>query len=199
MTTARTLLDMAGADLRPARLDEACLILIDYQNEYLDGPLALPDADAAITVAGRVLAAARAAGAPVFHVAHRGRQGGLFDRAARRGAIIDGLAPVAGETLVEKPLPNAFAGTDFEAALAQTGRRKLIVAGFMTHMCVSSTVRAALDLGFSSTVVADACASRDLPDGDGGTIAARDIHRVALAELADRFAIIAPGSVWPQG
>jgi nicotinamidase-related amidase len=66
----------------------------------------------------------------------------------------------------------------------------------MTHMCVSSTVRAALDFGYMSTVAADACASRDLPDGSGGVVAADAVHRVALAELADRFAIIARGSGW---
>ncbi|MFZ2101702.1 MAG: cysteine hydrolase, partial [Oricola sp.] len=66
MTVARTLLDMSGADLTPARFEEAALVLIDYQNEYLSGPLALPEAHDAIGVAVAILAAARAAGAPVF-------------------------------------------------------------------------------------------------------------------------------------
>jgi nicotinamidase-related amidase len=61
----------------------------------------------------------------------------------------------------------------------------------MTHMCVSSTARAALDLGFRTTIDANSCATRDLPDGRGGTIAAKTVHDVALAELSDRFAIIA--------
>jgi len=196
MSSAKTLLEMAGADLTPARADEACLVLIDFQNEYLEGPVALPDGPAAVEAAKRLLAAVREAGAPVLHVAHRGREGSLFDRAARRGAFIDWLGPEAGETVIEKPLPNAFAQTGLETALAATGRRKLIVAGFMTHMCVSSTVRAALDFGYMSTVAADACASRDLPDGSGGVVAADAVHRVALAELADRFAIIARGSGW---
>lgn len=60
----------------------------------------------------------------------------------------------------------------------------------MTHMCVSSTARAALDLGLRTTIAADACATRDLPDGSGGALSARAVHEVALAELSDRFAII---------
>ena len=71
------------------------------------------------------------------------------------------------------------------------GRTNIVLAGFMTHMCVSSTARVALDLGLRTTVAADACATRDLPDGRGGTLDARTIHEVALAELSDRFAIIA--------
>jgi nicotinamidase-related amidase len=96
--------------------------------------------------------------------------------------------------VIEKELPNAFAGTDLQARLAATGRKNIILAGLMTHMCVSSTARAALDLGFRITVDADSCVTRDLPDGRGGTIAAATIHEVALAELSDRFAIIARGT-----
>jgi nicotinamidase-related amidase len=59
-------------------------------------------------------------------------------------------------------------------------------------MCVSATARAALDLGYRTTVIADACATRDLPDGSGGIIDATTVHRVALAELADRFATVVP-------
>jgi nicotinamidase-related amidase len=191
VTAAKTLLQLAGADLSLPRLGDACLVLIDLQNEYRAGPIALPDADAAIANAGKLLARARQGGAAVFHIAHRGRPGGLFDRTTERGAIVTALAPLAGEPVIEKELPNAFAGTDLQAHLAATGRKNIILAGLMTHMCVSSTARAALDLGFRTTIDADSCATRDLPDGRGGTISAATIHEVALVELSDRFAIIA--------
>jgi nicotinamidase-related amidase len=93
---------------------------------------------------------------------------------------------------VVKSLPNAFAKTDLDARLKATGRIDLIVAGFMTHMCVSATTRAALDLGYRATVVAEATATRDLPDGTGGVLEAALVKRVALAELADRFARVVP-------
>ncbi len=191
MTAARTLLQLAGADLSPAKISEASLVLIDLQNEYLAGPIALPGAGAAVANSARLLSGARHAGSPIFHVAHRGKAGGLFDRNAERGAIAAGVAPLASEPVIEKELPNAFAGTDLRDRLSATGRKNIILAGFMTHMCISSTARAALDLGFRVTIDASACATRDLPDGRGGTIEARTIHDVALVELSDRFAIIA--------
>jgi len=194
MTAAKTLLQLAGADLSLPRLGDACLVLIDLQNEYLAGPIALPDANAAIASAARLLERARKSGTQILHIAHKGRPGGLFDRAAERGAIVAALAPLANEPVVEKELPNAFAGTDLQARLAATGRKNIILAGLMTHMCVSSTARAGLDLGYRITVDANSCATRDLPDGRGGTIAAATIHEVALAELSDRFAIIARGA-----
>jgi nicotinamidase-related amidase len=64
----------------------------------------------------------------------------------------------------------------------------------MTHMCVSSTVRAALDRGYHTTVVAKATATRDLPDTDGGIIPAQILQRASLAALADRFAAIVQGA-----
>ena len=190
MTAPKTLLELSGADLNPPKLSDSCLVLIDIQNEYRAGPLALPDAEPAILVAAKLLARARQSGAAIFHIAHKGRAGSLFDREAERGAIVSSLAPLANEAVIEKGLPNAFAGTDLQAKLAATGRTNLVLAGFMTHMCVSSTARAALDLGLRTTIAADACATRDLPDGRGGALSARTIHEVALAELSDRFAII---------
>lgn len=190
MSPAKTLFELAGADLTPPRLADSCLVLIDLQNEYRAGPIALPDVDRAITSAARLLTRARESGAAVFHVAHAGTPGSLFDRSADRGAIVDALTPLGDEPVVEKQLPNAFAGTDLQTRLTATGRKNIILAGLMTHMCVSSTARAALDLGFRVTVDADSCATRDLPDGRGGTIAAATIHEVALAELSDRFAIV---------
>ncbi|WOH79218.1 cysteine hydrolase family protein [Bradyrhizobium sp. BEA-2-5] len=194
MTSAKTLMQLAGIDLTPPRLGDSCLVLIDIQNEYCAGPLALPDANPAIARATALLARARESGVAIIHIAHKGQPGSLFDRSGERGAIVAPLAPRPGEIVIEKQLPNAFAGTDLNAQLAATGRKELVLAGFMTHMCVSSTARAALDLGLRTTIAADACATRDLPDGRGGTLDARTIHEVALAELSDRFAIIARGN-----
>jgi len=191
VTEAKTLLQLSGADLAPARLRDAALILIDLQNEYVKGPLAVAGVETAIASAGRLLAAARRQGTPIFHIAHRGRAGSVFDRDAERGQIVAPLTPQSGEPVIEKGLPNAFAGTGLDKLLAAAGRKNLILAGFMTHMCVSSTARAAVDLGYRVTIDASACGTRDLPDGRGGVIPAATINSVALVELSDRFAVIA--------
>lgn len=196
MSEPKTLLQLAGADLDPPKLGDACLVIIDMQNEYLDGPVALPDAIAAITQAQSLVSRARSAGSPVFHIAHKGRAGSLFDRDAERGRIVDELTPLSHEAVIEKALPNAFAGTELAGMISATGHKDVIIVGFMTHMCVSSTARAALDLGLRVTIDAQACATRDLPDGRGGRIAAATLNEVALVELSDRFAVIARGHDW---
>lgn len=192
MSTPKTLLQMAGAPLTPSRFSESAVVIIDAQNEYVNGKLPLAGIEAALNNIAILLKAARAAGSPIIHVQHKGRAGGLFDPGADAFKLAKQAANEAGETIVEKPLPNAFAQTNLQDELVKTGRKQLIVAGFQTHMCISSTVRAALDLGYRTTVVADAAATRDLPDPTGGpAFAAAELHRAALAGLADRFAIVA--------
>ncbi len=185
---ARTLHEIFGSTAIPARLGEAPLVLIDSQNDYLAGPLALSGIEAAVGAAGRLLDAARAHGSRVVHVVQRGVTGGLFDLEGSGGAIIERLAPQAGERIVIKTRPNGFSGTALLGELGDMGSG-LIVAGFMTHNCVSSTVRAALDLGILPTVVADATATRDLPVL-GGIVSAADLQRAELAALADRHALV---------
>lgn len=190
MAKAQTLLQMAGADLTPNRFNESVLILIDLQNEYRSGALPLPDVEAATAQAAHLLQRARDVGAPVVHIQHAGATGSLFDVEAARGDFLAEVYPKAGETIIRKTKPNSFAETDLLTVLQDLGRQKLIVAGFMTHMCISATVRAALDLGFWSTVVGNATATRDLPSRDGGIVDARSLQEAELVALSDRFAVI---------
>ena len=196
MSQATTLLELSGANLVPPRLKNSCLLIIDMQKEYLQGPLRVVDSENSIRHAANLLAKARKADGLIIHVAHQGQSGGLFDRNADRGQIIDELSPLAGEAVVEKTLPNAFAKTSLQAKLDEANIRELVIIGFMTHMCVSSTARAALDLGYRVTIDANCCSTRDLPDGCGNTISGMTLNIVALAELSDRFAIIARDHDW---
>ena len=192
MTQPKTLLEMAGAKPVLPPLDTVAVVLIDIQMEYLDGRLPLPGAQAAVTEAAHLLRLARAAGRPVIHIQHQGRAGGLFDPAGAGFRLADPVAPEGREPVLTKGLPNAFAGTELDTVLKRSGAGQIVFSGFMTHMCVSSTVRAALDHGYGAVVVASACAARDLPDGRGGVVPAEVLHQVELAALADRFAVIAP-------
>lgn len=190
----RTLLEIGGVVRRPPSLGQSILVVIDHQLEYRTGNLRLHGIEEAIAENAKLLVAMRAANAPVIHIVTYSRPGApVFEPASPFSAIIPELAPVEGEPVIVKKLPSSFAGTNLAHTIEVTGCRSLIVTGFMTHMCVSTTVRAALDLGFECTVIAAATATRDLPDPvGGGVIAAETVQRTALAELADRFALVLP-------
>ena len=184
-----TLLELAGVATPPPRLSQCALVVIDAQHEYIDGALALPGVRPALDEIGALIARARALRTPVIHVVHHGS--GLFAPGSP-GAEIAAIAnPAPGEPLLTKKLPNAFASTDLADRLAAMKRGSVVLVGFMTHMCVEATARAATDLGFEATVVASATATRDLPDPlTGATVPAAEVHRNALAALADRFATV---------
>lgn len=200
MNPPRTLLSMAGAPAHPAPFDRAALVIVDAQVEYTSGNLPLAGIDAAVAEVARLLDLARRQGTPVFHVVHHSPAGSpLFNPEGPGSAIIPAVAPRAGEAVVSKGLPNSFAGTDLHQRIAATGRKELIVAGFMTHMCISATVRAAVDLGYRNTVVAAATATRDLPGPTGGVVPAAELQRNELAALADYFAVVVKDSgVWGE-
>jgi nicotinamidase-related amidase len=188
----KTLLEMTGAAATPTHLADSVLIVIDAQREYVDGKLPLSGVKPALAEIGALLGRARKIGIPVVHIQHRGRPGGAFGPDTGGFAIADAAAPTETETVIEKSLPNSFAGTTLGAALEGLGRKQLILTGFMTHMCVEATARAALDHGLKTTVVAAATATRDLPDPlTGETVPAAEVQRNALTALSDRFANIA--------
>ena len=111
MTEPKTLLAMAGAPQEPSRLADATVVMIDCQNEYVDGMLPLTGIGSALEQCARLLAKAREAGTPIIHVMHEGRAGGAFDLDGHGGRIAEPASPEDGEAIVKKPLPNAFART----------------------------------------------------------------------------------------
>lgn len=173
-----------------ASLDDAVLLLIDIQNDYFpDGAMPLCQPEAAARQAALALGHFRRAGRPVLHIRHEAaRPGATFFLPGTPGADIHPtVAPVPGETVITKAWPNSFRATPLADALAAAGPTRLVVAGMMTHMCVDATVRAAFDLGYAVTVLADACATRDL-SFDGRAVAAADVQAAFLAALAAVYA-----------
>lgn len=64
--------------------------------------------------------------------------------------------------MIIKYYPNSFHETELDSYLKEKGIKKVIVCGMMTHMCVDTTVRAAMDYGYEVDLVADGCATMDL-------------------------------------
>jgi nicotinamidase-related amidase len=188
----RTFRAIFGEPDHPSPLDRSVLVLIDIQREYVDGAAPLERVYEAAAEAGRLLAMARAKGVPVFHIAHGAGPGA--PAFATDGPYVEHLDPVKpgpGEEVIWKTHADAFLETGLAEKIRATGRDEVIIAGDMTHVCVSTSARAAAErYGFRVTVVADATAARDLPDPLGGVVAAETVRRAALAEINDAFAVV---------
>ncbi|MGW8363964.1 isochorismatase family protein [Streptomyces wedmorensis] len=192
MTASTTLRDVIGLPQELPRLGESALIMIDFQNTYRTGVMALDGAERAVAAGARLLAAARAAGAPVVHVVNDGGEGTPYDIRAEIGAISDEVAPVEGEKVVVKQFPDAFHATDLQETLQGLGvGGDLVIAGFMTHLCVLFTAQGAFNRGYRPTVVAEATATRPLAAPDGTVLASDALQAAALTTVSDLFGTVA--------
>ena len=190
MTTSITLRELLGLGHTPNKLSESALVLIDCQNTYREGVMQLEGVEDALLEAQKLLEKAREAGIPIIHIQHDTGEGTPYDIKAPIGQIADIVKPLNGEPVITKQFPNAFVQTDLEAQLREMGCNKLVLGGFMTHMCVNSTAHGAFNLGFDVTVVASATATRALEADNGKALSAQAVHEGALASTRDLYAAV---------
>ena len=189
-TASQTLREVTGMGFDYAGLKNSALIMVDCQNTYRRGVMQLTNVEPAIIEAQKLLQMARDLKVPVIHIQHDAGVGTPYDVTAEIGAISAEVAPKNGEAVVVKNYPNSFWQTNLEAQLKALGIENVVLAGFMTHVCINSTARGAFNLGFKPTVVASACATRSLVGANGKTIDAQVMHDSALAAVRDLFAVV---------
>jgi nicotinamidase-related amidase len=188
-----TLREIRGGDRPAIDPTHAAVIIIDAQKEYMRGPLALEGMLTALDEIARARAWAAANGIPVIHVRQESAADSAVFAARSDGAqFIPKAAPATGESIVAKRYPNAFNKTELDALLKRTDRKQVILAGFMAHMCLDSTARAAFDLDYTVFVLASATAERAIHDPGAGTISAAELRYATMSALNDRFAWIVP-------
>lgn len=168
----------------------SALILIDIQNDYFPGgKRELNQPERAARQAKRVLEFFRAENLPVFHIRHvsTGEKARFFLPNTAGTEIHPLVSPAEGEPVLVKHAPSAFLNTGLNEALRRIGVDQLVLCGMMSHMCIDTSVRAAKDLGFSVTLLEDACTTKDL-EWDGERIPAETVHRAFMAALDGAFA-----------
>jgi nicotinamidase-related amidase len=194
MPASRTLRDITGLGYTPASIATSALILIDCQNTYREGVMQLEGVEPALVECQTLLKRYRDAGRPVIHIQHDAGTGTPYDVNDRIGAIADVVKPNPGEPVVVKNYPSSFEKTNLDDLLKGYGVEDLAIAGFMTHVCVNSTARAAFNHGYRATVIGNATATRSLPNPSGGVVSAKELHEASLAALNDIFAVVVPSA-----
>lgn len=173
------------------------LIIVDAQNEFSpEGLRPVPGHAVALAAIRRRITAARAAGAPIAWVRHHNRphESPAFVPGSWGAELSPELEPNFAsplERLFEKDVYGAFTGTALESWLRDHGATGLVVAGFFTHMCLSTTVREALVRGFEVIVDPDATGAHAIEHALLGFLTADEVRRSALLHLADMGATIA--------
>ncbi|MGV9361483.1 cysteine hydrolase family protein [Amycolatopsis sp. NPDC003731] len=98
-------------------------------------------------------------GRPSMRIGDPGPGGRILIRGEHGHGIIDELAPVDGELVIDKPGKGAFYCTELGTVLATAGITSLVVTGVTTEVCVHTTVREANDRGYECLVLSDCVGS----------------------------------------
>ncbi|KAL4786960.1 Isochorismatase-like protein [Aspergillus varians] len=170
-------------------VQDSTLIIIDAQNEYASGSLQIDRISESRKVISDLLARYRQGnGRNIVHVLHKTPPGApVFTQGTQLAEPLEELTPISGEKLVTKQFPSSFAQTDLHEYLGSLGDvgKKIVLVGYMAHVCISTTARAGNELGYDVVVVSDAVGDRHIPGVEASTLTS-----VSLRELEDAFATV---------
>jgi len=168
------------------------LIVVDIQNDYFpQGKWPLVGANAAADNAARLIKAFRDTSDSVVHIRHEftSADAPLFTPDSEGAKLHPKVLNRADEPVVLKHFVNSFRETELQSILDEQGIKELVVVGSMSHMCIDGITRAANDLGYSVTVIHDACATRDL-EFNGLTVPAAHVHAAFMSALGFAYASV---------
>jgi nicotinamidase-related amidase len=181
---------LSVSDIYQAR---AALLMIDVQRQYFaeESPLRIPDG---LVVLGRLrelLADYRTANLPIVHIRHEeAADAPVFAAGSTLVETMPDVVPRGIEPTVTKHSPGSFTGTELADVLDSWHVRKVVIAGFMTHMCCDTTARQARERGLDVVFLTDGTATRDLSFGQR-TVTYQDVQAATLAAQADGFSTLA--------
>lgn len=168
------------------------LLLLEIQNDYFpNGRIPLEKSIEASSHAQIVLSAYREKRLPIVHVQHISTHpdATYFLPCTKGAEFYSSVQPAKGETIIKKHYPNSFKDTGLLNHLIKNQINHLVICGMMTQMTVDATVRAAYDLGFTCTVLHDACTARQL-EFNHNIISAQNVHSAFLAAFQPTYATV---------
>ena len=168
------------------------LLLLEIQNDYFpNGKTPLEKSPEVSAKAQIVLHLHREKKLPVIHVQHISTHpDAAYLLPCTKGAdFFASVQPAKNETIIKKHYPNSFKDTNLLNHLIKNKINHLVVCGMMTHLTIDATVRAAYDLGFSCTVLHDACAAHQL-EFSNNIISEQNVHHAFLAALQTTYASV---------
>ncbi|RMZ68588.1 isochorismatase family [Pyrenophora seminiperda CCB06] len=178
--------EIVGIPASTASTNDSCLLVIDAQKEYASGALKVTNAAASGKVIANLLAKYRKAGGKLIHIMHKEEHGApVFTPGTELAEEFDEVKAQDGELTILKLFPGAFEQTPLHETLQHWGIKKVVLTGYMAHVCVSTTAREAFQKEYEVVLVEDAIGDRDIPGVQGD-----EMTRVALAELADVFGTV---------
>lgn len=174
------------------------LVVIDVQNEYFTGelPIEYPPVETSLNNIIRTMEMAKKSEIPIVVVQNSAAENSpVFAKGSKGWELHPKIQRQHYDLLIEKRLPDAFAGTELMTWLKDRQINTLTIVGYMTHNCDASTIYHASHAGFSVEFLCDATGS--LPyENQAGKATAEEIHRVFSVVFHSRFAAVTSTAEW---
>lgn len=169
-----------------ASSSDSALLIIDAQNEYQDGKLAISNIKTSRPAIEKLLSTYRSKGGKIVHIRHKVPSGApVFTPDTPLADEFQELKPQDGEETVIKQYPGSFEQTKLKEILDGWGIKKVVLCGYMAHVCVSTTAREAYQKGFEVILAEEAIGDRDIPGAKGD-----EVTKMVLLELNDTFGTV---------
>ena len=167
--------------------DAPALLVVDVQRGYFTGTPGLYRPDHFLDVVAGLVDRARAEAVPVVYTRYMGEQGNMVEVGTPAFEIHDRLTPDAVDLVVDKRSTDSFHDSGLHDLLRGLGVGHLYVVGCLSELCVDTTCRRAVGLGYRTTLVADGHATVDaplegVPPGRRAALMNRVLSRVGTAE-----------------
>ena len=195
MAEAASFRQLIGVQPSKASPSDSTLVIIDAQNEYANGKLATVDVDTTRKNIATLLnryrddAPSQHSGKNIVHVVHQtSEQAPVFTTNTELAAEFSELKPTEQEKVIHKITPSSFTNTDLHEYLQSLPDglgKKVVLVGYMAHVCVSTTARVAAEKGLDVVLPRGAIGDRDIP-GIGGN----EVTETVLKELGDAFGTV---------
>jgi nicotinamidase-related amidase len=169
---------------------KTALLLLEIQNDYFpEGRIPLEGSLKASGKAQNILQAFRERKQPIIHLQQisTNPDASYFLPCTEGAEFYSSVQPLKSETIIKKHYPNSFKDTHLLNHLNRNKISHLVICGMMTHSTIDATVREAYDLGFTCSIIHDACTAHHLAF-EQTPISAQDVHHAFLAALSDHQA-----------
>lgn len=176
------------------------LIVIDAQQQYFDGVLAVehPPRDQSIAQIAKAIDAAASADIPVVVVQHElPEEAPVFATGSDAQHLhpeVEGRAGAASKR-ISKVFGSVFADTDLLEWIRSEQIDTITLTGYMTNNCVLASAAAAEPLGLSVEVLSDATGAIPLSN-DAGSASAAQVHETLMTLLNSNWAAVATTEHW---
>lgn len=183
-------------------MSKRALVVVDVQNEYFDGNLAVqyPPREDSLRAILIAINTAKNLDLPVFFVRHENPAGALvFGQGSHSWEFHPRIQEQVTDStpVIIKNLASVFDSTDLTERLRNLSVDTVTLVGYMTNNCILASAEGAVANGFKAEVLSDATGAIHMKN-KAGHVSAQKVHETLMVILHSNFASVSTVDSWQR-